>query len=217
MSYSADTFVADEQPTTAKWNKLWSNDASFNDGTGIGDDTIDSRHYVAGSVDYEHVGPDLAAYQELADVTLGSAGDSLSSGTITGKNFLRFYAYILTSGAITTQLRFNGDSGNNYSFRYTADNTLGLSVTSSNNIGNFDGLANNPNSVYGEVVNYSGVQKHGWAKSINGSSSAATAPSYVEFYYKWANTSSQITSIGFINTGGGDFAIGSRIVVLGRD
>ena len=40
MPYSADTFVADEQPTTAKWNKLWSNDASFNDGSGLGDNTI---------------------------------------------------------------------------------------------------------------------------------------------------------------------------------
>lgn len=40
MAYSADTFVADEQPTTAKWNKLWTNDASFNDGTGIADDAI---------------------------------------------------------------------------------------------------------------------------------------------------------------------------------
>lgn len=55
MAYSADTFVADEQPTTAKWNKLWSNDASFNDGTGIGDNTIDSRHYIDGSIDPEHL------------------------------------------------------------------------------------------------------------------------------------------------------------------
>lgn len=44
MAYSADTFVADEQPTTAKWNKLWSNDASFNDGTGIADNAILNRH-----------------------------------------------------------------------------------------------------------------------------------------------------------------------------
>jgi len=36
MGYSADSFTAGEQPTTAKWNKLWSNDSSFNDGTGIG-------------------------------------------------------------------------------------------------------------------------------------------------------------------------------------
>lgn len=55
MAYSADTFVADEQPTTAKWNKLWSNDASFNDGTGIGDNAIDSRHYVDNSIDPEHL------------------------------------------------------------------------------------------------------------------------------------------------------------------
>lgn len=42
MAYSADSFVADEQPTTAKWNKLWSNDASFNDGTGIATGAITS-------------------------------------------------------------------------------------------------------------------------------------------------------------------------------
>lgn len=50
MSYSAQTFVADEQPTTAKWNILWSNDASFNDGTGIADDAIISRHIAAGEL-----------------------------------------------------------------------------------------------------------------------------------------------------------------------
>lgn len=35
MGYSAQTFVAGEQPTTAKWNLLWGNDASFNDGSGL--------------------------------------------------------------------------------------------------------------------------------------------------------------------------------------
>lgn len=44
MAYSADTFVADEQPTTAKWNKLWSNDAAFNDGTGFADGALGSVH-----------------------------------------------------------------------------------------------------------------------------------------------------------------------------
>ena len=50
MAYSADTFVADEQPTTAKWNKLWSNDASFNDGTGIADAALIARHYSSASI-----------------------------------------------------------------------------------------------------------------------------------------------------------------------
>lgn len=44
MAYSADSFVADEQPTTAKWNKLWSNDASFNDGSGFANGAIGSVH-----------------------------------------------------------------------------------------------------------------------------------------------------------------------------
>lgn len=44
MAYSADTFVADEQPTTAKWNKLWANDAAFNDGTGIANGAITANH-----------------------------------------------------------------------------------------------------------------------------------------------------------------------------
>lgn len=50
MGYTAQTFVADEQPTTAKWNLLWANDASFNDGTGIANDAILSSHILAGEL-----------------------------------------------------------------------------------------------------------------------------------------------------------------------
>ncbi|MFA5999218.1 MAG: hypothetical protein WC747_04335 [Candidatus Babeliales bacterium] len=50
MAYSADTFVADEQPTTAKWNKLWANDAAFNDGTGIANNAILTAHIAAANV-----------------------------------------------------------------------------------------------------------------------------------------------------------------------
>lgn len=35
MAYSAWAVIAGEQPTAAKWNLLGSNDASFNDGSGI--------------------------------------------------------------------------------------------------------------------------------------------------------------------------------------
>lgn len=40
MPYSAQTFTLGEQPTTSKWNLLWGNDASFNDGTGIANNAI---------------------------------------------------------------------------------------------------------------------------------------------------------------------------------
>ncbi len=44
MGYEAVSFVAGEQPSADKWNKLGSNDASFNDGTGIADNAIITRH-----------------------------------------------------------------------------------------------------------------------------------------------------------------------------
>lgn len=73
MAYSADTFVADEQPTTAKWNKLWSNDASFNDGTGIGDNTILARHMADNSVNpYTDIVFDGCILRKSADQTIGT-------------------------------------------------------------------------------------------------------------------------------------------------
>lgn len=43
--YSAQTFVAGEMPTTAKWNLLWSNDQSFNSGNGFNDGILMPRHF----------------------------------------------------------------------------------------------------------------------------------------------------------------------------
>ena len=99
MAYSADTFVADEQPTTAKWNKLWSNDASFNDGTGIGDNAIINRHVTEGSISLKKNDADVAflAY-------LGSAQNTTNG---TSKVQLNTEAYDEGS---------NFDSATNYRF-----------------------------------------------------------------------------------------------------
>lgn len=45
--YTAWSVVYGEQPSTAKWNLLGQNDASFNDGTGIADNAILGRHLSA--------------------------------------------------------------------------------------------------------------------------------------------------------------------------
>lgn len=72
MAYSADTFVADEQPTTAKWNKLWSNDASFNDGTGIAAGAITNSHLATGIGSQKLSNP----YKFFAYPTSGSLANS---------------------------------------------------------------------------------------------------------------------------------------------
>lgn len=46
--YTSITFVANEQPTTAKWNLVGSNDASFNNGNGFNDGVIVTRHLASG-------------------------------------------------------------------------------------------------------------------------------------------------------------------------
>ena len=95
MAYSADTFVADEQPTTAKWNKLWANDAAFNDGTGIGDATIINRH----------LGVNAVAANQLTTsaIYLGSAlSGSFSNTTATFAD--------VTNGSITVTTPAGGRS-----------------------------------------------------------------------------------------------------------
>jgi len=82
MSYSADTFVADEQPTTAKWNKLWANDASFNDGTGIGAGVITPAHRTGGY----YIGTIAGA------TTLNTLGNKSVSGVGFSQGEVDFYS-----------------------------------------------------------------------------------------------------------------------------
>lgn len=55
MAYSAETFTNNEQPTVAKWNKLWANDASFHNASGIDDRVIIERHIDFGAIRSHHL------------------------------------------------------------------------------------------------------------------------------------------------------------------
>ena len=115
MAYSADTFVADEQPTTAKWNKLWSNDASFNDGTGIADNAILARH----------LSDAIVGLTELAQITrtrnIGFSKSAMNDGsTISG---------IPLSGF---NLPVDWVSGTSIVIKCTSRNTVGSGVVKRN-------------------------------------------------------------------------------------
>lgn len=217
MAYVAWSVVFGEQPTAAKWNILGENDASFHDGTGIDDDAILNRHLAAGAVEFAQLDTDLWVWEVLADVTLGSVGDTLSSGTFSGRKFLYFLWNIVNSGALQTQMRFNNDSGNNYSFQYLNGSTFGGSASASGLI-NF-GTASNPLTGHGIITNNNAAEE----KMVNvtgirtGGAGAGNVPVNTTFWGKWANTSNQITRIDLLNTNAGDFAAGSRLIVLGHN
>ena len=153
-------------------------------------------------------------YQELGRTTLTTAGDTITVSSIPARKYLKIIiSWTNTGGAVSGGLRFNGDTGTNYAFRYTANtvNGSGLSATSFASFGGETGYAET------EVLNVASLIKVGKAISTSGNSAAGTAPDYVDFWIKWVNTSAQINSVTFFNAGAGDFAIGSEVVVLGKD
>lgn len=71
MAYSAWSVVAGEQPTAAKWNILGTNDASFNDGTGIAAGAIGTSAIAADAVNGSKM-----IYGMIRQRQGGSAGDA---------------------------------------------------------------------------------------------------------------------------------------------
>lgn len=218
MSYTPGSFVADEQPTTAKWNLLWNNDASFNDGTGFGDDILDSRMYIAGSIDPEHLASTVWGWEELGRDTLGSNNATMTVSGFTAKKYIR----ILLSGTTTStgliQMRLNNDSGNNYSRRTSTDGAADATATSSSILCNQTAPgANLPFSLLCDLTNTTSLEKIGIIQyAYANTAGAANVPGRNETVTKWANTSAQITRVdALLSTG--NYVTGSELIVLGKN
>lgn len=120
MAYTAWSVVFGEQPTAAKWNQLGQNDAGFKDGTNFDDSIIDSRHYVDGSIDPEH----LATNALLGNYTNSLGGSSTSTSFATATNgslsvtvpsggrsvMLIYYISVSTNALLDWRIRKDGSS-----------------------------------------------------------------------------------------------------------
>lgn len=73
MAYSSWSVVAGEIPTASKWNILGTNDASFNDGTGIGTNAIGASKLATS-----------ALYGGHASITADFGTTSASATQVTG-------------------------------------------------------------------------------------------------------------------------------------
>jgi hypothetical protein len=158
-------------------------------------------------------------WEQLASVTLSSAGDTINSGTITAKKYIWFQVY--AEGANTElQFRLNSDSGSNYASRRSGDGGSDSTFTSqtSSKINATGGASHTACFMNGFIINNSANEKliitHQVATEATG---AGTAPRRSEGVTKWSNTSSQITSIQAINNSTGDFGTNSFIKVWGSN
>lgn len=92
--YTANVFVAGEQPSTAKWNLLWGNDASFNSGNGFNDGIIVARHLANdSSFAWQQYTPALTGLTGL-----GTGGSNVGRWTQLGKTVHAQGKIILGSG-----------------------------------------------------------------------------------------------------------------------
>jgi hypothetical protein len=121
----------------------------------------------------------------------------MDSGSFTSKKYLYVQYYVKSSGLCRDTIRFNNDTGNNYSKRKSDEGGSDSTTTSNAEIRS---QGNRYNISYGSffVVNNSSNEKLVIGNFVGQNSSgagAANAPSRTEAVGKWANTSSQISSV----------------------
>lgn len=185
------------------------------DGTLLGDNSIQSRH-----IDWADTGSGDNGgiwWEELGRTTLGSAGDTLSVASFADRKYLKLLISLIPSGAMNLALRFNSDSGTNYSYRYEGNNAAtATAVSATQGLIEVSTGAFNINSVV-DIVNRAGYAKSAIANSMTFSDLASAAPASSIVWNKWANTSVAITTVALVNVGAGDIGIGSELIILGHN
>lgn len=164
-------------------------------------------------------------WEELADVSLSSASDTLSSGTITAKKYLWVQTYVkATGGTVEPDSRFNNDnSGTNnvsgtYADRYNINGGSDATGTSLNKGVRGSGV---PVSAFFNdfIINNASNEKL-VIRHVNYVSTAGlNVPNRRETVGKWSNTSDQITNITWHDESGSGAQMdsGSFIKVWGSN
>ena len=161
-------------------------------------------------------------WQELANVELSSAGDTLDTSTITAKKYLWIQAFIPEGAGHHGYIYFNGDDGgsnNNYARRGSINGGNDITTTDDDEI-NWSHDTNTAKYLNMFVINKSDKEKLCIAEYMDyNSAGAGNAPNRIEWVYKWANTSAQISSVKLYNqeNSSTDFPSGTLLKVWGFD
>lgn len=160
---------------------------------------------------------DSLGYKVLGRHELASAADSLSVTSLEENEHLIILAFINPTGTVTARMRFNADSANNYAQRESTDGAADNTVVSTSSI-SCRPASSRQSYISAKVINIDVREKLALVDTIGqGTPGAANAPTRREIYGKWVNTAVQITSVSITNDDTGDYAAGSKLLVLGRD
>ena len=159
----------------------------------------------------------MAIWKKLASTTLGSATDTLDSGTFAVNKFLYYEAFysIPSSGAGDPLLQVNGETSD-YSYQRSIDGGADSTNASTNSLIN-NSVAGATIFDQGYIINVSGKEKLAIIRSAySATTGSGTAPNRREYTAKWTDTSEPITSIQ-INMGSGNLDADSEITVYGSE
>lgn len=192
-------------------------------GTNISNSSITTSQIASGTITASNINFGGSGsgiwWQEIARTTLGALAASISVTGITAKKYLKVVIYATaTGGTINLAYRFNSDSGNNYAWRTSANGGADSSTTATAQAYVTASTLATPFYNTMEIINVLAQEKlaYGFTNEDN-VAGAGTAINRVVAGFKWANTAAQITRIDIIQTGTGNFASGSEVIVLGHD
>ena len=151
--------------------------------------------------------------QQIGKTVLVSATTSMRID-IPPKQFLRILIqWGAKSGSSNDFLRFNNDSGNNYSFIEAG----GTARTSQGQIDVRDALnsALGGFSVIDVANNLSTIVKSVVAHTVNRITSAGTAQTFNQIFGTWVQTTDFITRIDLVSSGAATYPVGSSILIFG--
>jgi len=179
---------------------------------------ISSDSVTATKIDWASTGADGGIWwEELGRTTLASDGDTISVTGLEARKYIRIIVNTTGTGLISQILRFNNDTGNNYAYRYAANDSADTGLGSQSSLFFSAGDSAPVCSAVIDIVNMSNKEKRVQGSLMLASTGAASIPARIQMVGKWVNTSDSITRIDWINTNTGDFAIGSEVVVLGHN
>jgi hypothetical protein len=154
-------------------------------------------------------------WEELGRVTLGSAAAAMTIASFTARKYLHILVNHLQVGLTVESMRFNNDSGANYSRRSAVNQGADATTSGATAI---DTYSDNGQTRKLEffTTNFLATAKLS-TYTINVTSAAGAVPSNrVEGVGIWNNTVAQITRVDYL-TSSGQFAAGSEMIVLGHD
>jgi hypothetical protein len=161
----------------------------------------------------------VGGWVELGRTTLGSDGDSIDVTGLADKRYLMALINVPTTGNARPRTRFNADTGNNYSDRWShiggGDTTTG---TSQSFIYNEVTSTTDDTFAVCYASNLSNKEKLTICHGVSAKSAGASQePFRSEVVGKWANTSDAISQWNLTNDLAGSYTSGSEVVVLGWD